>query len=182
VAGAHGDPGGQPGASGGFLSGMALGVRWCRALGRRGRGSCGGGRSPSGLWRLRCCWLPGDCGRLMQCRLQGKAPPRPGSGSSEATLAFCADSYGPKWLSSCCRGEFLDHRQKQLSVAVIEVRGITPDLREEAELVVGEFLRLELTSQCVFCKQLCKWHFERTGDLREGVQRRNGMPFSTLDK
>lgn len=78
-------------------------------------------------------------------------------------------------LSSRRGSEFLDHCQQQLAIAVIQIGGIPADLRQEAELVVREFLRLELTSQRIFGKQLSEWKFECSGDFSEGVQRRNGV-------
>ena len=76
----------------------------------------------------------------------------------------------PGRLSSGRSGELLDHRQQQLTIAVVEVGGVAPDLREEAELVVGKLLRLELASQRIFGEQLCERKLECSGDLGESVQ------------
>ena len=73
-------------------------------------------------------------------------------------------------LSSCCGGELLDHGQKQLPVAVVQVGGIPPDLGEEAEFVVRKLLRLELASQRVLSEELSEWKFERPGYFGKSVQ------------
>ena len=57
-------------------------------------------------------------------------------------------------LPCCGGGELFDHGQEQLAVAVVQVGGIPADLGEEAELVVGELLGLQLAAQGVFGKEL----------------------------
>ena len=73
-------------------------------------------------------------------------------------------------------GELLDHGKQQLAVAVVEVGGVATDLREEAELVVGELLRLKLTSQIILSEQLGKRELKGAGDFGKGVERRDSVP------
>ena len=73
------------------------------------------------------------------------------------------------------RGELLHHGHQQLAVALVQIRGVAPDLRQKTQLVVGEILRVHLAGQCVAGEELRDGQVEGVGDLGQRIQRGHGV-------
>src|SRR5579872_990707 len=79
-------------------------------------------------------------------------------------------------LLACVRRHFLDHGEDKLAVAVVQVGGVAADLAEKADFIVGKLGQpLGAVVMPRFREELRKRQFHRPGNLRERVERRDGV-------
>ena len=96
-----------------------------------------------------------------RCSAAARAPSRSSIWAMTCSDAEAGVACGTAALARRRGGELLHHGQQQLAVALVQIRGVAAELREEPQLVVGEILRVHLAGERVAGKELRDRQIER---------------------
>src|SRR5437899_10354976 len=80
-------------------------------------------------------------------------------------------------LSSGSGGHLFHHGDHQLAVAIVQIAGIAADLAQKADFVIRKLRHILGMAVVVagFGEELAQRHLHRTRDLRQSIERRDGV-------